>query len=205
MIGNDIVDLALAGQESNWRRRGFLAKVFTAHEQHLIHEAIDPNQMVWLLWSMKESAYKVAIRITANRVFAPTKLACRITELTNTTCTGTVDCDKIFETKSVLTPDYISSTAFSTGIAPSFTGLVVFFRDSTYQTQHRVIRERIKQYSSRLFAVPEQAIHIQKDKAGIPELRVGNLTGLPLSISHHGRFGAFVMANGGPDNHPAYQ
>lgn len=193
MIGNDIVDRTLASQESNWRRRGFLAKIFTAHEQHLIREAADPDQLVWLLWSMKESAYKVHVRTTANRVFAPIKLVCRLTELTTTTATGTVDCGGSYEIKSVLTPDYINTIAFSTDFIPAFTGLVVSFTDSAYQTQHRVIRERIKQHSSALLAVPELAIHIQKDKAGIPELRVGNSARLPLSISHHGRFGAYVI------------
>ncbi len=193
MIGNDIVDLAQAKRESNWQRRGFLAKIFTAHEQHLIREAADPDLLVWLLWSMKESAYKVHIRTTANRVFAPTKLACRLTEVTTTTATGTVDCGGSYEIKSVLTPDYISTIAFPTNFIPPFTESVVSFADTTYQTQHRVIRERIKQDSSALLAVPELAIHIQKNKTGIPELKVGNSSGLPLSISHHGRFGAYVI------------
>ena len=192
MIGNDIVDLAYAKRESNWRRTGFLSKIFTAHEQHLIDEAIDPDQMVWLLWSMKESAYKASLRTGENRVFAPQKLACRITELTHTTCTGTVNHGDNYRTKSVLTPDYISTIAFSTDFAPTHVDVIIPFADSTYQTQHRVIRERIIQHYSTSFAVPEQTISICKDKAGIPELRVGNRAKLPLSISHHGRFGAYV-------------
>jgi hypothetical protein len=33
MIGNDVVDLALAQKESNWKRKGFLNKLFTSVEQ----------------------------------------------------------------------------------------------------------------------------------------------------------------------------
>ena len=33
MIGNDIIDLALAKKENNWQRKGFLDKLFTPKEQ----------------------------------------------------------------------------------------------------------------------------------------------------------------------------
>jgi hypothetical protein len=36
VIGNDIVDLALARKESNWKRPGYLNKIFTTKEL-LIH------------------------------------------------------------------------------------------------------------------------------------------------------------------------
>ena len=58
MIGNDIVDLELAAVQSNWRRKGFLEKVFTASEREIISSGEDPDLTVWLLWSMKEAAYK---------------------------------------------------------------------------------------------------------------------------------------------------
>ena len=56
MIGNDIIDLSLAKIESNWQRKGFLEKQFTAKEQQLILEAPNSFVMVWRLWSMKEAA-----------------------------------------------------------------------------------------------------------------------------------------------------
>ena len=39
MIGNDIIDLSLAETESNWQRKGFLEKQFTAKEQAIIDTA----------------------------------------------------------------------------------------------------------------------------------------------------------------------
>ena len=59
MVGNDIVDLKHAALESNWQRKGFLNKVFTSSEKQYIQDAENPFQMVWLIWSMKESAYKI--------------------------------------------------------------------------------------------------------------------------------------------------
>ncbi|WP_338409417.1 4'-phosphopantetheinyl transferase superfamily protein [uncultured Flavobacterium sp.] len=74
MIGNDVVDLSLAKKESNWKRKGFLTKIFTPFEQNLIHNAIHQEQMVWMLWSIKESSYKAYQRIHYNQGYYPSKI-----------------------------------------------------------------------------------------------------------------------------------
>lgn len=71
MIGNDIVDLKQAAKDSNWKRPRFLDKIFTPREQQLIWSAKDQDQMVWLLWSMKEAAYKVNVQQFGTRFFNP--------------------------------------------------------------------------------------------------------------------------------------
>lgn len=76
MIGNDVVDLALAQKESNWKRRGFLDKIFTKDEQLLISKSENPEVMVWNLWSRKEAAYKIYNRQTGIRGFIPLQLEC---------------------------------------------------------------------------------------------------------------------------------
>lgn len=77
MIGNDVIDLALARKESNWQRFGFLNKIFTADEQWLIANAKNPEIMVWNLWSRKEAAYKIYNRETGIRVYIPIELECK--------------------------------------------------------------------------------------------------------------------------------
>ena len=59
MIGNDIVDLVQARFQSNWKRKGFVQKIFTQKEQELIFSSKNPENMVWNLWTRKESAYKI--------------------------------------------------------------------------------------------------------------------------------------------------
>lgn len=77
MIGNDIVDLAKAKKESNWRRKGFLDKIFTENEQELILTSNNPEQIVWNLWSRKEAAYKIYNRQTGERFFNPKGFVCK--------------------------------------------------------------------------------------------------------------------------------
>ena len=76
MIGHDIVDLKQARQESNWRRRGFLDKLFTDNEQMMILKSDHPEQKVWELWSRKEAAYKIYNRQTKIRAFIAKQLEC---------------------------------------------------------------------------------------------------------------------------------
>lgn len=158
MIGNDIVDLAQAKRESNWRRRGYLDKIFTPDEQQLIQAAIDPDQMVWLLWSMKESAYKRAVRRTHNRAFAPSKIACHLTASTADAAEGVVFYQGTHQTKSISTSRYISTVAFATNAMPGYTQVIVPFETTHFQTHQYQIREQIRQHSARLFNTPEQKI-----------------------------------------------
>jgi phosphopantetheine--protein transferase-like protein len=74
MIGNDVIDLVLAKKESNWKRKGFLTKLFTSFEQELIAKATNQEEMVWMLWSIKESVYKAYQRISYNEGLYPTKI-----------------------------------------------------------------------------------------------------------------------------------
>jgi phosphopantetheinyl transferase (holo-ACP synthase) len=110
MIGNDIVDLDLAQKESNWRRKGFLNKIFTLQEQALILNDSNPECMVWNLWSRKESAYKIYNRKTGISGFFPLRIECDFEDLS----TGTVRIDDfIFYTKTQIEDDFVYTIAVS--------------------------------------------------------------------------------------------
>ncbi|WP_354331520.1 4'-phosphopantetheinyl transferase superfamily protein [Pedobacter sp. CG_S7] len=90
MIGNDIVDLTVAAKESNWKRKGYLHKIFSKEEQLLILFSDKPDVVVWLLWSMKEAAYKIYSRKKEIRIFAPTQLCCKELNFSTPIYTGKV-------------------------------------------------------------------------------------------------------------------
>lgn len=77
MIGNDVIDLDLAWSDSDWRRKGYLEKLFSANERELILSSADPGVSVWNLWSRKEAAYKIFNRSTGIRAFNPLYFECR--------------------------------------------------------------------------------------------------------------------------------
>ncbi|HLF52850.1 4'-phosphopantetheinyl transferase superfamily protein [Flavobacterium sp.] len=108
MIGNDIVDLALARKESNWQRKGFLDKIFTKEEQLLIFKSSNSEDMVWNLWSRKEAAYKIYNRQTQIRVYNPIQLVCSNTHLS----IGKVIYNKhTYFVKTEISDDYIHTIA----------------------------------------------------------------------------------------------
>lgn len=111
-MGNDLVDLQVAAVESNWRRPGYLSKVFTADEQCLIGSSHQPDQILWTLWSMKEAAYKIHSRNTGKRTFAPTALACSGIHFKSGIATGSVCVDQmVYHTQTEITTEYIHSIA----------------------------------------------------------------------------------------------
>lgn len=108
MIGNDIVDLALAKKESNWQRNRFLDKIFTQKEQLLILNDVNPEIMVWNLWSRKEACYKIYNRETGIRGFFPLQLEC----LYENAALGTVSIkQKIYFTQTKIDQDSIYTIA----------------------------------------------------------------------------------------------
>lgn len=159
MIGNDIVDLALAEKESNWKRKGFLNKIFTQHEQALISNAANPTVMVWNLWSRKEAAYKMYNRQTQIRGYFPLQLECFDLEKMDDFTFGKVlikNC--IYFTKTEITSQFINTIAVE--------NIQYFDSIKTFETRKNSIKTN-----------------------GIPNyLDKENSDSRPVSISHHGRF-----------------
>lgn len=159
MIGNDVVDLLQSRQESNWQRKGFVEKLFTTEEQLLIKEDSNPEVIIWLLWSMKEAAYKIYNRQTKRREYIPKKLICKIVSSDNHFYSlGQVSCGKnIYHTKTTILNDSIHTIAVN-----SFNDL------------------------NKVIEIERNGI--LKDQHGIPYLNNFPYTIQDVSISHHGRF-----------------
>ncbi|MSP85314.1 MAG: 4-phosphopantetheinyl transferase family protein [Flavobacteriaceae bacterium] len=108
MIGNDIVDLELALKESNWKRKGYLDKIFTKQEQLLISKSDNPENMVWNLWSRKESAYKIFNRISGIRIYNPIKFECFDTDKS---IGMVINKGVLYYTKTEINNDYIHTVS----------------------------------------------------------------------------------------------
>jgi len=192
MIGNDIVDLKLASIQSNWKRKGYLDKVFTKKEQELIISSTYSDKMVWLLWSIKESAYKIHIQQYSNRFFKPKKLSCKLTSF----CEGIVEIeDDKYITRSEINNDYIHTIAI---LKKNIIIIDCCFKttNTLYTNQHNECYKRIKIAVSKKFGIPIQEIQIKKNIAGVPKLYQNNKQLIvPISISHHGNYGAFSILN----------
>ena len=112
MVGNDIIDRELAATESNWRRHGFLEKIFTVKEQKFVASSSNPDLVVWLMWSMKESAYKIVNRRTGVRKFNPNSYEAKLTSVQTDTAQGLVYYQNLqFTTRSTFSTQVIDTIA----------------------------------------------------------------------------------------------
>lgn len=193
MIGNDIVDLKLASIESNWQRKGFLNKVFTKKEQALILNATNPFIMVWLLWSMKESAYKIYVQQYGQRFFAPKKLECYLINnfngmvlINNTT----------YKTQSVITNDCIYTTAILLESRKEMIHKRFAINEVSHEHQSKLAYHQLKETVSKIERIPYGELYIKKTKAGVPNIYWNTtIINIPFSITHHGSFGAISVLN----------
>lgn len=145
MIGNDVIDLNLAAIQSNWQRKGFMDRIFTASEHQFIFSSTNPETMVWLLWSMKESAYKIYNRTTAIRGFFPHRLVCDNIAANGAGFTGEVNID----------------------------GFAYYCRTSLLENQLHTVAVLQESDFKKVFSV--QDVEVQKDVSGLPFINVDGI------------------------------
>lgn len=183
MIGNDIVDLIEAKKKNNWKRQGYLEKIYTPSELKLIHNSCDADTMVWILWSMKEASYKANHRITKIEEYAPKKIECRIDLCTDTIYYGNTTYNGMqYNLQTCVSKEYVLSIALYK--SNNFSDLIeIIIRN--YPLNYLEILK--KKFIS-------QDEYIKKDNNGIPILYNLNRDEIkPISISHHGIFLSVVF------------
>ena len=207
MIGNDLVDLHQARQESNWRRPRYLEKIFTREEQQLIAAAGYPDTMVWLLWSCKEAAYKRWSSETHQRSFLPKKIAIKDFQETDDHNTSNVEghlqqqgytswvqiADHRYFVQTTLIGDLIHSWTLSAEKKLLLHKVELLGQQDLSKATRSLLYGHLAQY----FRWSPTDISIQKNEHGRPFIYYQNKKcKLSLSMTHHGRYGGFLLAEG---------
>lgn len=191
MTGNDIVDIQVAAAESNWRRKGFLEKICTPQEQLYINNAATPDSMVWRLWTMKESAYKIYTRQYGGRFFAPQKFSCTILS----DARGVVTINSVsYQTITITAKDLIYTIAIIKGTESSeLINSCFTLPETDLSNQQQYIYNKIINHFHYFTGELKKNISVIKDKNGIPFLNCSYNLQIPVSITHHGHFAAFTI------------
>lgn len=177
MIGNDIVDLQVAKEQSNWQRRGWLQKICTDVEQNDILSSKNPEMLVWKYWSMKEAVYKAHQRhFKLSPVFNPKSFEC--------TLAGKVYVDNsVYKTNTEIQDRYIYTIARISNKN---------YFSSVYENITD-IRSKIKKALCQKLNTHISLICLEKDTNRMPTIRVDQkMIHIPISITHHGQYSAFV-------------
>ncbi|MCD2258344.1 4'-phosphopantetheinyl transferase family protein [Psychroserpens luteolus] len=190
MIGNDIVDLKYIKETSNWKRPRFLDKVFTTKEQHLILSSENQHQMVWLLWSMKEAAYKCHVQQYGRRFFNPKRLVCELISEDK----GQVNIDAIqYYTATIVTKDYVYTIAKQTDDQPVETSIIET-KAPKLATQSVLLKRYALESIAEVKHLDLDMLEIRKTKIGAPEVYYASQkTPIDLTLTHCGRFSSFAF------------
>ncbi len=190
MIGNDIIDLHLAKINSRWKEQRFLDKLFTEKEQAFIFRDDFRYRNIWIVWSMKESAYKVFSRNFETPIFNPKSFQCHLISETK----GSVS----FGGQSIDTTSNVHENFIYTTAHPSNSCKVseyVFFNNLSPRLQHQQLKGRAIKAFAHLKSITSNSISVRKNHLGVPQFYVnGNIQSEALSLTHHGNYGGFAIS-----------
>jgi phosphopantetheinyl transferase (holo-ACP synthase) len=189
MIGNDIVDLTEAKKKSNWKRPGFLDKLFTFHEQQLIQNSDNKFRMVWRLWSMKESAYKLYTQLHPSRFYNPRQFECEISDSEGIVSYKDFTC----YTKTKNTSQYIISEARL--VAMGMISECIELNESSPKHQSDEVKSTLLSKIAEQFTILKTDLKLIKSEFGIPSVyQNSKKLNIRISISHHGIYGAYGIS-----------
>lgn len=212
--GNDIVSIA-AINTVRTKQPAFYKKILSETEitqhQTTFSEIIPFETYVWLLWSIKESAYKYLQRLNPELVFSPTRFIVsdlrgsnqQITESFGSSQLEAVGFDderawtglitsgnNILYFQSSLYPEIIHSVVNHENTFKNVYWGIKTITNTSPASQSAAVRTFILNKLSSLFSTKK--LQVDKTKHGYPIVSDGqNQMQLPVSLSHHEHFIAY--------------
>lgn len=210
--GNDIIALRSINRQRTGQFR-FYSKILSNSEQARYHQpqftGMPFENYVWLLWSVKESAYKYLKRITPNLVFSPTKILIQDIKIPprllinepeviqwenmghdEELYTGKVIYSShIFYFQSKINKDWIATVVNDDKIFDNVYWGIQSIAEEDYYHQSKAVRTFLLKKLNTFFPGD---LHVDKTPVGYPVILKGiqNIH-IPVSLSHHGHFVAY--------------
>jgi phosphopantetheine--protein transferase-like protein len=189
-VGNDVVHITHPSNLSRTLTSRFLNKVCTPKEQRFVLEADSPVQSMWHLWSMKESAFKVLMKMKEASYFLPNQIEIQspiagIQEISEVT----------FKAKTIFSK---MESGWITSVASNdLSGLervIVQTQQSGCEDESIGVRELLFELLDGL-NLPKEKLAVNKDDLGIPYLYQNRKrTPIDISLSHdHGVLSAAFL------------
>mgnify|MGYP001201231642 CR=1 FL=1 len=198
MIGNDIVSLDVVRKAPKSGSARFLGKVLHASEYALLARHPDRECALWMLWALKESAYKLAFRQSGRRFFGPKQFVC--TGLEADPATGAFGAQvrtsgAVYPASGYAGPAFIHALAAVSAAVLDATQWGVF-ELARQEPAYQSLAVRTVACAAMGHILPEkQAFHISAPGA-LPYPIVSGPdggAGPALSLSHHGCLAAYAF------------
>jgi phosphopantetheinyl transferase (holo-ACP synthase) len=214
-IGNDIVDLTHPHVKGKSTDTSFRKRVFLPDEEMFLLADVQPDAMLWALWTGKEAAYKVVRKDYADIPSIPRRYRVRIEKEceVDKKCLlrpgkrflyGTVETPQgNIYLETIIAPDYAHSIA--TSFFPTPGKKIVFqvkrmlkSKNASPAYESSYVRDAAKKSLSRYLQGGTDDIEIRRDKGpgglGPPYVHFQKQAApIDISLSHDGAFAAYAF------------
>lgn len=221
-VGNDIVDLTdVRGEKSRDTR--FMERVFCPAERRTISRASNPERLLWVHWTAKETAFKIISKLAGPPVFVHQRFVCTLTRETQEEISGEVTHDETrIPFRCLLAADYVHSVGvlgdddgvaiYSDVAATEKTqrlqpvdddlnrhGFSALERESIHRRESALVRAYCKRAIAERLQVDLKRLQIvrpQRNHTSLPPylLLDGKRVDVDVSLSHHGAYLAWAYS-----------
>jgi holo-[acyl-carrier protein] synthase len=182
MLGNDIVDLNHLPKEERSLSKPYLSKICSNREIDKILNSEHPNLCLWSIWTMKESAYKIAMKLGAERAFNPKKFETFQVDAN----AGLISSDYgTMISATIFDENFIHSVAFLSNSNAYKSGQLICSDNQSEAVRQAIIQDFRTQnpLQNRVEVIMQQDIPFLSSDQGFVD----------ISLSHHGDFIAWAF------------
>lgn len=192
LVGNDLVSLQDPANQRSPFREGYIQKCCTGNELDWIYEQEDLVSSFWLLWSAKESAYKIGMKINEPYHFQPKRLEVTVYSSFPAEKGQVATPFGVVPVWWMVDPTFIHAIA---GIDIERDALQPAVFPLGDEDESTLTHERLLNGVARFYKLPRRELSLHWIEEKIPQLcyRSSPLQ-VDCSMSHDGPWGAFVFA-----------
>lgn len=180
MIGNDIIDLRAVRERSpqHWQR--YRAKTMTTAEQELLAQYRANNLDIWLAWAVKESVYKLEFPMEQERYFAPKQIQILAFDPKNQQGSAQGKF-AIYPFEIHFGESFLHALTWSANTPkPDFEPIII----AHHSLSDHLSNALYKKFAGQL---------LRYERLPFPHFIMEKERIIPVSMSHHGRWGAFAF------------
>ena len=195
-IGNDIIDLDEASKHRPQYYERLKSSSFT-EDEWLLQDLPDGNTGLWLLWSLKEATFKSLVQDDWDgRRFFP--IDYRVTSLKQTTNDFIAEItfrDRLVRTITSIQKQFLHTVTKPENDLKTRSDHFECPGDD-YEHQSGEVRAQAVASLAAYLGQDRESIAIKKNDDQVPQFYVKGelLSSVDLSLSHHGRYGAYAMS-----------
>lgn len=198
MLGNDIVDLEQVLRTGQASRVGFRERICTIAELSPLQKHFSTTLSIWILWALKESAYKCYIQAGGLPLFAPKKFTARLESIHEKQLSASLQTPMgAFDSQILVENSFLLAESWRNELPTQKIHRETRILNTSLQKDKSILlKKALCKHFAEMQQLDMDELEVRKNKQNIPTIHLGERK-LPytISLSHHGRWGLFSYRN----------